>query len=182
MSGVGAISRRYFVMNSFDGALTALGIVMGAATSRVVNPRLVLGTGLGASLAMAVSGFSGAYMTEKAERERSLRRLRRAMLHSLDRSIHVKAMKAAVFWAALVDALSPAFAAFLSMIPFFLAAYSILDTRTAVFSSVTIILLTLLFLGIYLGRISRGNVLLSGMRTLALGIITALIALVLELL
>ena len=131
-------------------------------------------------MAMAVSGFSGAYMTEKAERKRTLARLRRAMLHSLDNSIHVKAMKVAVVYAALVDALSPACPAFFSMLPFFFAAYGLLDATTAVWLSISIILATLFLLGLYLGKISRESLLLSGVKTLALGVVTALISLTLE--
>ena len=37
ISGVGAITRRYFVMNAFDGALTMLGVVIGAYISGVIN-------------------------------------------------------------------------------------------------------------------------------------------------
>lgn len=167
-------------MNSFDGAMTSLGIIIGAATSRAINPRVVLGAGLGASMAMAISGFSGAYMTEKAERKRALARLRKAMLHSLDNSIHVRAMKVAVFYTALVDALSPAFPAFFSMLPFLFAAYGLLDVGTATSSSVSIILVTLFLLGLYLGRISHESLFLSGIRTLALGVATALISLLLN--
>lgn len=156
-----------------------MGIVVGATTSLIVNPRLVLGAGLGASMAMAISGFFGAYMTERAERARTLRRLKRAMLHSLDRSIHVRAMKIAAFWTALVVAFSPAFAALLSMMPIYLAVCGILEVKSAVLLSVSIILSTLFFLGAFLGKISQESLILSGVRTLALGILTALISLTL---
>jgi len=56
ISGVSSITRRYFVMNAFDGALTMLGVVIGAY--------------IAGSIAMGASGMSGAYMAEKAEREK----------------------------------------------------------------------------------------------------------------
>ncbi|WP_455280318.1 hypothetical protein, partial [[Eubacterium] cellulosolvens] len=61
LTGVSAVSRRYFVMNAFDGALTALGVIIGAWTSGPVEPRMIIGAGLGVSLAMGISGFSGTY-------------------------------------------------------------------------------------------------------------------------
>jgi hypothetical protein len=36
-------------------------------------------------------GFSGAYLTERAERMRHLRRLKKAMLSDMPRSVHAKA-------------------------------------------------------------------------------------------
>ncbi len=181
ISGAVSISRRYFVMNSFDGAMTALGIIMGATASRMVNPRLILGAGLGASVAMAISGFCGAYMTERAERERTLRHLSRAMLHNLDRSIHARAMRVAIFWTALIDAASPTFAACLSMLPFLLAVYRIVDATTAVIASVSIVLVMLFLLGIYLGKICRENLVMSGIRTVGAGVLTLIVSLLLGL-
>ena len=91
ISGISSISRRYFVMNSFDGAMTMLGVVVGAHSAQASDPRIVIGAGLGASVAMGVSEFSGAYLTERAERMRHLRRLKKAMLSDMPRSVHAKA-------------------------------------------------------------------------------------------
>ena len=47
ISGVGAISRRYFVMNAFDGALTMLGVVIGAAVSgSLQNSAVIISAGI----------------------------------------------------------------------------------------------------------------------------------------
>ena len=37
ISGVAPISRRYFIMNAFDGATTVLGIVIGAYAAEITN-------------------------------------------------------------------------------------------------------------------------------------------------
>ncbi|MDH5376372.1 MAG: hypothetical protein OEZ21_11250, partial [Candidatus Bathyarchaeota archaeon] len=63
ISGVAPISRRYFIMNAFDGATTILGIVIGAYVAEITSEFLVIWSGLGATLAMGLSGFVGAYMT-----------------------------------------------------------------------------------------------------------------------
>jgi len=175
VTGADSISRRYFVMNSFDGAMTMLGVIVGAWASGAVNPRVIIGIGLGASLAMGVSGFSGAYMAERAERKRRLSRLKRAMLTDLGKTMHGKASRFASFWTALVDAISPFMAAVISMLPFFLASADLIPAGTAAVVSVVLIMGIIFSLGMFLGRISKESMLLSGARTLAAGILTALI-------
>ena len=175
VTGADSISRRYFVMNSFDGAMTMLGVIVGAWASGAVNPRVIIGIGLGASLAMGVSGFSGAYMAERAERKRRLSRLKRAMLTDLGKTMHGKASRFASFWTALVDAISPFMAAVISMLPFFLASADLIPAGTAAVVSIVLIMGIIFSLGMFLGRISKESMLLSGARTLAAGILTALI-------
>ena len=50
------ITRRAFVNNAFDGALTILGILMGNIILGATDPRLVISMGLSACLAMGMSG------------------------------------------------------------------------------------------------------------------------------
>lgn len=175
VTGADSISRRYFVMNSFDGAMTMLGVIVGGWASGAVNPRVIIGIGLGASLAMGISGFSGAYMAERAERKRRLDRLKRAMLTDLGKTMHGKASHFASVWTALIDAVSPFIAAVISMLPFFLASADLIPGTTAAIISVILIMSMIFSLGIFLGRISRENMLLSGLRTLAAGILTAVV-------
>lgn len=177
VSGVSGISRRYFVMNSFDGAMTMLGVIVGAYASGVVNPKTIIGVGLGASLAMGISGFSGAYMTEKAERLRKLKKLRRAMLSDLDKSLHDRASRLASLWAAVVDGVSPFLAAMVSITPFFLAVSHILSVEHAVLFSIILIMIMLFSLGFFLGRISKENAVVWGLRMIVAGVATAVISL-----
>jgi len=175
VTGADSISRRYFVMNSFDGAMTMLGVIVGAWALDAINPKVIIGIGLGASLAMGISGFSGAYMAERAERKRRLHRLKRAMLTDLGKTMHGKASHFASIWTALVDAVSPFMAAMISILPFFLASADLIPAGTAAVVSVVLIMGIIFGLGMFLGRISRESMLLSGARTLAAGILTALI-------
>jgi len=175
VTGADSISRRYFVMNSFDGAMTMLGVIVGAWASGSVNPKVIIGIGLGASLAMGISGFSGAYMAERAERKRRLNKLKRAMLTDLGNTMHGKASRFALVWTALVDAISPFMAAIISMLPFFFASANLIPANTAAVVSVILIMSMIFSLGMFLGRISKENMLLSGARTLAAGILTAVI-------
>ncbi len=177
ISRVGGISRRYFVLNSFDGSLTMLGIIIGGYTAGVTDPRFVIGTGLGASFAMAVSGFSGAFMTERAERIGTLRRLRRAMLSDLRKSIHFEAAFSASLWAAIIDGLSPALAAAIPMVPYALALFKLITATEALYASVALILLSLFAIGAFLGTVSKESILFSGLKMIIVGAAVALILL-----
>lgn len=178
ISGVSSLSRRYFVMNSFDGVITMLGVITGAYVTGA-EPRLIIGAGLGASLAMGISGFTGAYLTEKAERTKQFRELEHALLADLNKSIHFKASRFASFWVAFVDGASPLITAFLSIAPFFLSLLGIISPQLSFFISITFIMVILLALGVFLARISRESMFLSGVRMVVIGLVTALIVLLL---
>ena len=174
------ILRRYFVMNAFDGAMTSLGIVFGARTTNITDPKIIVGVICITSLAMAVSGISGAYMTEKAEREHELNNLEDAMLMNLENSIHGKATKWISLLAAVVDGLAPFSASLVCIFPFLLVMAGFITIWQAFSFSITLILVTLFALGIFLGSLSRRSILYSGLKMVVAGGAVALLSLLLE--
>ena len=176
ISDVGKITRRYFVMNAFDGALTMLGVVIGAYISGLIeNPIPIISAGIAGSIAMGVSGVSGAYMTEKAERTKKLKELEKAMLTDLSNGLHEKSHRFAAIFAAVVDGVSPALAAMIVISPFFLANFGFISSDVAFFSCIVITMTVLTLLGVYLARISDENMIKYGFMMLLVGIVTAVI-------
>ncbi|VVB53108.1 VIT family protein [uncultured archaeon] len=175
VSDVQDIARRYFVMNAFDGALTMLGIVVGAYVAGMREPAIIIAAGLSGSVAMGISGFSGAYMTEQAERTRSLKTLESAMLSDLSKSIHGDAGHLAAIATSLVDGLSPAVGAIFIIIPFFLVRMNMLNYDTAFYLSMAMAAVFLFALGAYLSVISQERILKNGLKMLAVGVVTAVI-------
>ena len=174
ISGVGSITRRYFVMNAFDGALTMLGVVIGAFISGVIDqPSVIISAGVAGSIAMGASGMSGAYMTEKAERIKKIKKLERAMLSKMEDGLHKKSHRFASVFAAIVDGVSPAFAAMIVISPFFFANFNVISSDIAFFSSVIITLVVLTLLGIYLAKISDESMIKYGFQMLLVGLLTA---------
>jgi predicted membrane protein (TIGR00267 family) len=165
-------------MNAFDGALTALGVIIGVWTSGPVQPRIIIGAGLGVSLAMGISGFSNAYFAERAERLRKLGELEKSLLLDLNNSVHMEAQRTAMIWAALVNALSPSLTALIAIMPFIFAYYGLISINDAVILSLILILLVLFMIGVFLGKISRENLIISGIRIMIVGIITATIIII----
>jgi predicted membrane protein (TIGR00267 family) len=176
---MGPIARRYFVKNGFDGSMTMLGIIVGAWVVNVIQAEIVVTAGLGACLAMGISGLSGAYLTERAERKRDLKNLECAMITKLNDSVITDATAFVSFYAALVDGGSPILTALVSLSPFFLTLNGLIAVQSAYISSLVVTLITLFLLGIYLGKIAKENALLYGIQTLFAGLATVGIALAL---
>ena len=174
------ILRRYFAMNAFDGSMTSLGVVIGAYITNIVDPRAVIGVILVSGIAMAVSGFSGTYMTESAERSRSLNELEDAMLTDLDDTIYGEASRFVAIFAAFVDGSAPFLASIPAVVPFYLALIGVTPVGFAFTASVGASLLTLFLLGVFLGRVSDSNILYSGVKMVIAGVAVALLALLLN--
>lgn len=173
------IARRYFIKNGFDGSMTILGIIVGSWIVGVTKPEIIVTAGLGACLAMGVSGLFGAYMTEKAERKRHLKTLEAAMLTDLRNSIHNKASEFVSVYAAFIDGASPVLTGVIALIPFILTLTGTFVIWDAYVVSFTLILATLFSLGLYLGRIAKENIWLYGAQTVAAGILIVAIVLLL---
>ena len=175
ISNVGAITRRYFVMNAFDGALTMLGVVIGAYFSGVLfeQPAVIISAGVAGSIAMGASGISGAYMAEKAERTKKLKELEKAMLTDMKDGLHDKSHRFATAFAAIVDGFSPAFAAMIVISPFFFVNFGLISSVIAFYLSIFITLIVLSSLGIYLARISDESMIKYGVQMLVVGLVTA---------
>ncbi|RLF59515.1 MAG: hypothetical protein DRN27_02425 [Thermoplasmata archaeon] len=178
ISDVGTISRRYFVMNAFDGALTMLGVVIGAYIAGILEPLTIITAAISGSIAMGVSGMSGAYMTEKAERTKELKELQRAMVSNLENGLHHKSHQFATIFASLVDGLSPAIAAMFVVSPFFIVSHGIITVETAFAMTIALTLILLTILGIYLARISDESMIKYGIQMLVVGLLTAFLCVV----
>mgnify|MGYP001110567760 CR=1 FL=1 len=174
------IARRYFVMNGFDGAMTVFGIVLGSWIAGVSRPEIIVLAGLGACLAMGLSGFFGAYMVEKAERERRLKEMEQATNNNVN-PIHYEAANFVTLYVAVIDGLSPTLAAIISLIPFILVPIGWMSIWNAYVASLALSLATLFLLGIYLGKVARENGWFYGVAMLTVGAFTALIIFLIQL-
>lgn len=179
LAEVGEIARRYFAMNAFDGVLTIIGVLVGSYTAGVSEPRIVLTTGFSTALAMGISGLWGAALTESAERKRSLRELEQATLCDLGNTRLARAGQVAVVIVTMADALAPVLASSIVLLPFIFGV-PIGNIRTSYITAIVIGLSTLFGLGVFLGRISRENLTISGLKTVSAGLISILVGLALH--
>src|SRR5512136_2017706 len=85
----GAIARRYFVIGAFDGALTILGVILGAYASQghdhpELAKELILAAGFAGGIALAISSTVGAYEAERVEHLLQHMKLEKAMLRPVE--------------------------------------------------------------------------------------------------
>ena len=132
-------------------------------------------TGLSTCVAMGISGLWGSYLTESAERKHDLDELSQSTLTDLKNSRIGKASRFAAVVVSLVDGISPFLAAMLVLIPFFL--HNLFPSIQMVYyTSLGLALLTLFALGLFLGKISKENLILSGIKTVIAGIASIIIS------
>jgi len=174
IANIGEIARRYFVMNAFDGVLTIIGMLMGNMAAGVTNPNIVITTGLSTSIAMGISGLWGSYLTESAERKHELDELSQSTLTDLNGSRIGRASRYAAVVVSVVDGISPLLAALLVLIPFFF--YGIFpNIQVVYYTTLGLALVTLFALGVFLGNISKQNLIVSGIKTAVAGIASIII-------
>ncbi|MBN1180579.1 MAG: VIT1/CCC1 transporter family protein [Anaerolineae bacterium] len=179
ISKAGQIARRAFANNSFDGVLTMIGVVMGNFVMGVQDAAVVLVTGMSTALAIGISGGWGAYLTESAERRSEISELEQFTLTNLGSTKIGRASRIAVVQVAMVDGLSPFLAAFLVVIPFFFVPL-LPSVDYAYYASIAMALTALFGLGVYLGSISKENLIISGVKTAVAGVVCIALSYFLE--
>jgi len=172
VSESGAIMRRYFVVNGFDGALTLLGLLMGFHISDAPDLQMVITSCLATTLALGVSGISSAYISEAAERRSSLAELERAMVSDLKESHHARA----AFWipwlVALTNGSAPFLIGMVIIIPLWLAHNGLSMPVDPLLAAMGTALVVIFSLGVFLGRIGGVFWLWSGLQALAIAMAT----------
>ncbi|MDH5485633.1 MAG: VIT1/CCC1 transporter family protein [Gammaproteobacteria bacterium] len=169
------IVRRYFVVNGFDGALTMLGLIMGFMISSPASLSVIINACLGAAIALGVSGVSSAYVSEVAERKRALTKLEDAMVCDLQDSAHGDAARWVPILIALVNGLAPLVISLLILTPLWLSAAGVPLPLSPLYVSITVALILIFLLGVFLGRISEVSWWRSGIQTLLIALVTAIL-------
>jgi predicted membrane protein (TIGR00267 family) len=175
ISSVDEVARRYFVMNGFDGILTVLGIVIGTYIANVRDPTIIIITTISTCIAIGISGFSGTFMSEKAERTRHIKSLEKKMLTKFNNSIINESASFACFFSAFIAAISPFTFAIIILIPMFLTILGLVSYIIAFYSLIGISLLTLFMLGVFLGKVSKENIIIWGSKMFLIGLLTTLL-------
>jgi len=173
------IIRRYFVVNGFDGALTMLGLLTGFHLGGEVALDVVIGACLGAAVALGISGLTSAYLSESAERRRSLSELEEAMVTDLSDTAHGEAARVLPPLIALVNGMAPLLMSLLIISPLWLAHAGVTLPLAPLPTAIAAAFLCIFGLGVFLGRVGGTSWLWSGIKTLLIALATVLIILLL---
>jgi len=169
------IMRRYFVVNGFDGALTMLGLIIGFLVSAPANISVIINACLGAGIALGMSGISSAYISESAERKHDLDKLEEAMIADLQETAHGNAARWMPWLIALVNGSAPFVISLLIISPLWLAHTGVALPLSPLYLAIIIALFLIFLLGVFLGRIAGISWLRSGIQTLLVATITAVL-------
>lgn len=174
----GAIARRYFVIGAFDGALTILGVILGAyAAEASVHPELakelIIAAGFAGAIALAVSSTVGAYEAERVEHMLSHQQLEKAMLKPVE-GTHKDAMTVSIVVSAVTHGVAPMLAALVPLVPFWF-----MPLDEAVATGITITMAFLFVLGTYLGSLIKEMIIYTGLRFVIAGLGTAIVLILL---
>ena len=178
IAGVGAIMRRYFVINAFDGSLTTLGVLAGSYVAGVDKAATVISLILSTAVSIGVAGFYGSYQVERAERDRALREIEESTLTSLQDTTLYSASRYATVIVALVDGISPLIASLLIMIPFFFVPPA--SMHAAFYLAGGIAFVELFLLGVFLGKVSRERLWFAGVKLVLAGVVALAVSLLLN--
>ncbi|ELZ78673.1 VIT1/CCC1 transporter family protein [Haloferax larsenii] len=169
---VKAISRRYLVSNGFDGALTCIGLVIGAFLTGVSDGTTVVKIGLGAAVGLTTSGVWSVWEIERAEKLAELGRIEDAMLTDLSGTAVEADKTAARAINATASGLGPLISILVPLLPF-LAVGSVFTMLTATVASVTLGTAILFSFGAYMGSISDQRWYVAGLRMGLAGVAVA---------
>lgn len=149
--------RSKFLRGFIDGSLSTLGVVVGAlaATSSVI-----LAAAIGGTLANGISNLLSAFSAAGAESYEELRELEKAMVSkelkggSLDRKIGKQPTLAAS-----VDGIATILGGAIPIFP-----YLFMPADRAIYLSVGLVIGVIFIIGMYLGKLSRRNILFSAVK------------------
>jgi predicted membrane protein (TIGR00267 family) len=127
------------------------------------------------AIALSVSGLSSAYISESAERKRALGTLEQAMISDLNESAHGDATRRVPFLIALVNGLAPLIISLLILLPLWLSIAGVILPVPPLYAAIIVALLLIFLLGVFLGRIAGGSWLRSGIQTLLVAVVTAVL-------
>ncbi len=167
IAGITKITRRYFAVNGFDGVITSIGILLGNYIINVTEHKNVVIAGVAVIISLLVSGVWSAYNSETAERKKEMADLSESTLYGLEETIISKAQRFAIIILSAVNGLSPAVTAFIPLVPFMFG--SPIPITYCYWMGFGLAFSILFGLGIFLGRISRSNLIISGFKMLVAG-------------
>lgn len=170
-------------MNAFDGALTMVGVVVGAYVAGVTDFALVISIGIATSVAVGISGLWGAFLTEAAERRGELKSLEKSLHRNLSGTEIEEAFRVTTYMTAIVDGASPFLAAIIILLPFMEFIVLPLEgvtTEMVYMASFALAGVVFVLLGFYLGRISRESMLFSAFKLLLAGVVCVIIIMLLS--
>ncbi|MFB6284610.1 MAG: VIT1/CCC1 transporter family protein [Halobacteria archaeon] len=173
-SGMGSISRRYFISNGFDGTLTCIGITVSSYLTGVGDGVMVIKIALGAAVGLGTSGVWSVWEIEKAERLAEIHEIEDAMLEKLEDTRLERQKQKERKFNAVMSGLGPLIGILVPVLPFLFEG-GLLSMLEATTFSVALGVAVLFTFGAYMSTISRQRWYVAGVRMGLAGLVVGVI-------
>ncbi|MFP4169866.1 MAG: VIT1/CCC1 transporter family protein [Methanomassiliicoccales archaeon] len=179
--------KRYLIRGFIDGVLSSLGVVIGASTAigatiasgdGTAASSIIIAAGIGGGVANALSNLLGASVGEKLVKEIEIDELERAMLRGggdLRGTLVDKKLNEELRSCALYDGLATFGGSIIPVTPFIIGSALFIPDMVSLYTSIVLSLALFFLLGVYIGRISKENLIISGLKVTAFGVVTVVI-------
>jgi len=178
IAGIVKIVRRYFAINGFDGVITIIGVLVGSYIIGIRDYINVVIAGAAICISLGVSGVWSAYFSESAERKKEIDDLEKSTLYALDKTVINYAQKYASRVLAAVNGLSPVVTAFIPLVPFLFGKF--IPINICYYLGFGLAFLILFGIGLFLGNVSKSNLIISGIKMVFAGIFCIALSLLLK--
>lgn len=179
--------KRYLIRGFIDGVLSSLGVVIGASTAigstvgssnGTIASAIIIAAGIGGGVANGLSNILGASVGEKLVKEIELGEIEKAMIKrggelrgtAVDEKLNQTLIASAIY-----DGIATFIGSVIPVLPFIIGAILLINDMISLYASIIISLLLFFILGIYIGKIAREHVIISGLKLVAFGIVTVII-------
>lgn len=157
-----------------------MGVVSGSAFIAVPDIRLIILTLVSSSIALGISSGVSVYEAEILEGEKEVEDLEKAMLITLENTVHSDSLRINALVASVIVFATPLCSMVIAITPFLLTKSGVLSAQTAGYWSILLSLGTLASVGTYMGKGGNGKALFKGLRMAFFGTVAFLIGFLLE--
>ena len=179
--------KRYLIRGFIDGVLSSLGVVIGASTAigatvgsknATAASAIIIAAGIGGGIANGLSNILGASVGEKLVKEIELGEIEKAMLKrggELHGTVVDEKLNETLWSSAIYDGVATFIGSIIPVLPFIVGALFLITDMISLYTSIVISLFIFFILGIYIGKIAREQVIISGLKLVAFGLVTVII-------
>ena len=164
---------RLIIRGLVDGALSSLGVVIGASLSN--NITIILSAGLSGAVANAFSNVLAAFTAEKTGQYMALTELEKKMMKPLKGTIAETSINGKVLKGGVYDGLFSLIGGILPILPFFF-----FDMGSAVYIAAALVTALAGFLGYFTSRFSKENMMWSIVKMVGFTLLTAIICVAIQ--
>jgi len=161
--------KKHFIRGIVDGSLATLGVVIGASAA---IPPIIVAAALGGVMANGVANSLSAFSSEKVFQFAELRKTEKSMVRKSLKGSTPEHMKSrATVRASLTDGLATIVGGSIPIIP-----YLLLPAAIAMLISICSVISIVFIIGLYIGKLSKENILVSALKMVFFGIAVVAIA------